>query len=95
MERVIDQVFSQQLKACELRRGFIDVVRSCIMLQRCLVQVHLFSFFSSLKAIDFDDSPLLQLPHVRLRGPFSLPALGRSVPKAAPSFQEVPLSRLT
>eukprot|EP00913_Durusdinium_trenchii_P015793 g14841.t1 len=48
------------------RSGFIEVVRSCIMLQRCLVQ-----------AIDFNDSPLLQLPHVR------------SVPKGAPGFHEV------
>lgn len=48
------------------RSGFIEVVRSCIMLQRCLVQ-----------AIDFNDSPLLQLPHVR------------SMPKGAPGFHEV------
>ena len=48
------------------RSGFLDVVRNCIMLQRCLVQ-----------AMDFQDSPLLQLPHVR------------SVPKGAPTFQEV------
>ncbi|CAJ1398588.1 unnamed protein product [Effrenium voratum] len=48
------------------RSGFIDVVRSCIMLSRCLVQ-----------AIDFNDSPLLQLPHVK------------SVPKAAPTLREV------
>eukprot|EP00930_Biecheleria_cincta_P022165 TRINITY_DN16224_c0_g1_i3.p1 TRINITY_DN16224_c0_g1~~TRINITY_DN16224_c0_g1_i3.p1 ORF type:complete len:995 (+),score=195.26 TRINITY_DN16224_c0_g1_i3:104-3088(+) len=33
------------------RADFFDVTRSCIALQRCLVQ-----------AIDFDDSPLLQLP---------------------------------
>ncbi|CAL1169366.1 unnamed protein product [Cladocopium goreaui] len=48
------------------RSGYLEVVRNCIMLQRCLVQ-----------AMDFNDSPLLQLPHVR------------SVPKGAPSFSEV------
>ncbi|CAE7178922.1 unnamed protein product [Symbiodinium microadriaticum] len=48
------------------RSGFVDVVRSSIKFQRCLVQ-----------AMDFDDSPLLQLPHVR------------SVPANPPTLREV------
>eukprot|EP00439_Symbiodinium_sp_Y106_P086131 s1188_g31.t1 len=47
------------------RSGFVDIVRSSIKFQRCLVQ-----------AMDFDDSPLLQLPHVR------------SVPANPPTLRE-------
>ncbi|CAE8695059.1 unnamed protein product, partial [Polarella glacialis] len=49
------------------RSGYIEIVRNMIKLQQCLVQ-----------ALDFDSSPLLQLPHVK------------EVPKkGAPSLREV------
>mmetsp|Transcript_90051 Transcript_90051/g.158796 ORF Transcript_90051/g.158796 Transcript_90051/m.158796 type:complete len:1006 (-) Transcript_90051:48-3065(-) len=51
------------------RGGFTEVVRGLVRFRRCLVQ-----------ALDFDSSPLLQIPHVTRNS---------SLPKRAPSLKEV------
>jgi len=72
--------------ACQLDRARFDVVRGWILARRCVVQ-----------ALDFNDSPLLQLPHVSTV-PVGMPSLRQVLAGGAAelpaSFDLTPAQRL-